>query len=146
MKNLDGRSLDHSTLEYIRIQAVKAVLKGMSVREVGEIFGMHRSKVYEWVKKAKQKGLTALNAKPISGKKSILNEQQGKILVLWLCIFTPLNFDFCTTMWTTEIVKMLIEKEFSISMSRSAVGRFLRRVGLTPQRPVRRAAGSGCCG
>lgn len=47
MKDFDGRSLDHATLEYIRIRAVKAVRRGMSVREVSEIFGVHRSKVCE---------------------------------------------------------------------------------------------------
>ena len=139
IKDFDGRSLDHSTLEYIRGQAVKAVRKGMSVREVGEIFGIHRSKVYEWVKKAEKKGLAALNAKPVPGRKSRLNEQQQKILAFLVCIFTPLDFDFGTTLWTTEIIKALIEREFSILMSRSAVGRLLHRINLTPQRPVRRA-------
>ncbi|CAK0742143.1 transposase [Gammaproteobacteria bacterium] len=139
MKNSDGRSLDHSTLEYIRLQAVKAVRKGMSPREVGEIFGMHRSKVYEWVKKAKEMGLATLNAKPVPGRKSFINEQQEGILVFWLCAFTPLDFEFSTVLWTTEMIKTLIERKFSIYMSRSAVGRFLRRINLTPQRPVYRA-------
>jgi transposase len=62
-----------------------------------------------------------------------------KILILWLCVFTPLAFGFETTQWTTKIIKALIEKEFSIHLSRSAVGRLLRRLDLTPQRPVRRA-------
>ena len=139
MKNFDGRSLAHSTLEYIRIQAVKAIRRGMSAREVGEIFGVHRSKVYEWVKKAEKKGLAALNAKPVPGRKSMLNEQQQKVLAFLVCVFTPLDFEFGTILWTTEIIRTLIEKEFSICMSRSAVGRLLHKIDLTPQRPIRRA-------
>lgn len=138
-KDFDGRKFDHLTLEYIRIQAVKAVLKGMSVREVSEIFGVHPSRVYAWVQRAKKKGLRDLNAKPILGKKSLLGEQQKKVLIFWLCIFTPLDFQFETVFWTTEVIKVLIEKKFFITMSRSAVSRLLHRLGLTPQRPMRRA-------
>ncbi|CAK0762075.1 transposase [Gammaproteobacteria bacterium] len=86
MKDFDGRSLDHATLEYIRVQAVKAVRRGMSVKEVSEIFGVHRSKVYEWVKRAKKKGLAALNAKPVPGRKPKLNEQQQKLLIFLVLI------------------------------------------------------------
>lgn len=138
-KDFDGRTLDHSTLEYIRIQAVKAVLNGMPVREVSEIFGIHISRLYAWVQRAKKKGIRDLNAKPIPGKKSLLSEQQKKILILWLCIFTPLDFQFEMIFWTTEVIKALIEKKFLITMSRSAVSRLLHRLDLTPQRPMRRA-------
>ncbi|CAK0762065.1 hypothetical protein CCP3SC5AM1_3040001 [Gammaproteobacteria bacterium] len=56
-----------------------------------------------------------------------------------ICVFTPLDFEFGTVLWTTEIIRELIEKEFSIFMSRSAVGRLLHRLNLTAQRPMRRA-------
>ena len=76
MKDFDGRSLDHATLEYVRVQAVKAVRKGMSAREVGKIFGVHRSRVYDGVKRANQKGMAALKAKPVPGKKPALDERK----------------------------------------------------------------------
>jgi transposase len=82
MKDFDGRSLDHATLEYVRVRAVKAVGIGMSAKEVGEIFGVHRSRVYDWVKRANQKGMAALKAKPVPGRKPALDEQQEKILTL----------------------------------------------------------------
>lgn len=138
-KDFDGRTLNHSTLEYIRVQAVKAVLKGRTIKEVAEIFGVHLSRVYEWVQRAEKKGMDALKAKPVPGKQSFLSEQQKKILTLWLCVFTPLNFKFATILWTTEIIRELIKNEFSIQMSRSAVNRLLHRIGLSPQRPARRS-------
>ncbi|CAK0766698.1 transposase [Gammaproteobacteria bacterium] len=138
-KDFDGRTLDHSTLEYIRIQAVKAIRKGIPIKEVAEIFGVHISRVYEWNQRAQKKGMDALRSKPVPGRQSFLNEQQKKVLALWLCVFTPLDFKFETVLWTTEIIKALIENEFSIQMSRSAVSRLLHRIGLTPQRPARRA-------
>jgi transposase len=110
-----------------------------SVREVAEIFGVYRSRVYAWVQRANKKGLTELKAKPVPGKQSSLTEQQKKVLTLWLCVFTPLDFEFGTILWTTRMIKTLIEREFSINMSRSAVQRMLHRLGLTPQRPIYRA-------
>jgi len=138
-KDFDGRSLDHATLEYIRIQAVKAVQGGMSPRKVGEIFGVHHSRVYEWVKRVMKKGIDSLRAKPVPGRQSFFSEQQKNVLTLWLCVFTPLDFKFETILWTADIIKELIKNEFSIQISRSAVNRLLHRIGLTPQRPIRRA-------
>lgn len=80
-----------------------------------------------------------MNAKPVPGRKPVLNEQQQKLIVFIVCVFTPLDFEFETVLWTTEIIRTLIEKEFSIFMSRSAVGRLLHRLNLTAQRPMRRA-------
>ena len=139
MKEFDARTLDHRTLEYVRIQAVKAVHEGYRIREVARIFGVHRASVHRWLKLVRKGGMEALKEKPVPGRNPAIDDQQQKILALWLCVFTPLAFGFESTLWTTEIVKTLIEKKFSIHLSRSAVGRLLRRIDLTPQRPARRS-------
>lgn len=48
-----------------------------------------------------------------------------------------LQFDFA--LWTRDMAKMLIEREFAVTMSASAVGRLLHRLGLSVQRPLWRA-------
>lgn len=138
-KDFDGRSLSHDTLEYIRIQAVKSIRKGIPIKTVSIIFGIHISRIYAWIQRANKKGINDLRAKPIPGKQPILTVQQKNILILWMCSFTPLDFDYGTTLWTISIVKTLIEKKFSINMSHSAVGRFLHSCELTPQHPIYRA-------
>jgi transposase len=138
-KYFDARKLNRSTLEYIRIQVIRSINRGISIKEVCQIFGISRSKVYEWIKRVEENGLKDLIAKIAPGKKPLINKQQKEILEFWLCIFTPLDFGFDTVLWTTKIIKVLIEQKFEISLSRSAVNRLLHRIGLTPQRPIRRA-------
>lgn len=39
-------------------------------------------------------------------------------------------------LWTRQMVRELIRREFGVKMSASAVGRMLHRLGLSPQRPL----------
>lgn len=48
-----------------------------------------------------------------------------------------LRFEFA--LWTREMVAVLIAREFGVTMSLSAVGRMLRKLGMSPQRPLWRA-------
>ena len=55
MKKLDGRKLTHEQSEYIRMQAVRAVMEDQrSPEEVIKIFGLHRSNIYKWIKQYKE--------------------------------------------------------------------------------------------
>ena len=42
-------------------------------------------------------------------------------------------------LWTREAVASLIKQKFGIKLSLSSVGRYLRRWGLSPKKPIRRA-------
>jgi transposase len=88
MKEFDARSFDHSTLEYIRIQTVKAVQEGYRIREVARIFCVHRASIHRWLKLARKGGREALKEKPVPGRKPAFNDQQEKILTL-VCIYPP---------------------------------------------------------
>lgn len=136
MKGLDARSLSHNTLEYIRFRAVRAIQKGFSVREVANIFGIHRSRIYEWLKLVRKRGMNALKERPVPGRKPKLNDTQNKVLELWLCIFTPRDFGFESNLWTLKIIRKLIEIKFFVKLSISAVGRLLHRLHMSPQRPT----------
>ena len=48
-----------------------------------------------------------------------------------------LQFEFA--LWTRAMVPDLIRREYGVTLSLASVGRLLRSLGLTPQRPVRRA-------
>ena len=51
----------------------------------------------------------------------------------------PRQLRFPFALWTREMVQELIAREFGVALSRSSVGRLLRRLGLSPQRPLFRA-------
>src|SRR5208283_4037464 len=48
-----------------------------------------------------------------------------------------LSFEFA--LWTREMVRELIRREFKVRLSVVSVGRLLRKLGLSPQRPLWRA-------
>jgi len=51
----------------------------------------------------------------------------------------PRQMSFEFALWTREMVRPLIRREFGVALSVVSVGRLLRAMGLSPQRPLHRA-------
>ena len=51
----------------------------------------------------------------------------------------PRQMEFEFALWIREMVRTLIRPEFQVSLSAVSVGRLLRTLGLSPQRPLWRA-------
>lgn len=51
----------------------------------------------------------------------------------------PRQLQFEFSLWTREIVREVIRREFGVALSAVSVGRLLRTLGLSPQRPLSRA-------
>lgn len=139
MKKIDGRKLTHKTLEEIRIRAVLLVEAGESPEQVIKALGFHRSCIYEWIAKYREGGLDALRAKPIPGKKPKLNGKQMRWLYQTIVGKNPLQLRFSFALWTRSMVRELIKRELKVSLSEVQVGRLLRKLGLSPQKPTRKA-------
>jgi len=45
----DGRTLDHQTLETIRLMAIERVREGERPSEVIEAYGFNRTTIYKWI-------------------------------------------------------------------------------------------------
>ncbi|NWO05435.1 MAG: IS630 family transposase, partial [Alteromonadaceae bacterium] len=139
MRHDDGRKLDHKTLEAIRVRAVQRVMDGESPEVVIKALGMSRARIYEWLAAYREGGFDALKAKQISGRPKKLSGAQIRELYTWITTFTPdqLKFDFA--LWTRGRVRELIRQKFNVRLSDVSVGRLLRNLGLTPQKPLHRA-------
>lgn len=61
----DGRTLDHASLQTLRLQAVKAVKSGQGVTRVAAAFGVNVRTVFCWLASFASGGQQALQAKPI---------------------------------------------------------------------------------
>jgi len=139
MKKLDGRKLDHKTLEEIRIRSVLRVEAGESPEIVIKALGFHRACIYDWIAKYREGGIEALKAKPLGGRPPKLKGKQIDKLYKIITTKNPLQLNFSFALWTREMVRELIRKKFDVKLSDVSVGRLLRKMGLSPQKPLRRA-------
>lgn len=139
MNSFDGRKLDHKTREAIRIRAVQRILDGESPELIAKTLGFHRSAIYQWLKRYEADGLEGLKYCKIPGKKPTLTNAQKQKVFDIVTSKNPLQLKFPFALWTRRMVKDLILDQFGVELSEVSVGRLLRAMGLTPQRPLHRA-------
>ena len=137
---IDGRKLDHQSLETIRVMAVKRVREGERPSAVIKGYGFGRTTIYKWLREAEKKGgLERLKSKKGTGRPDTLTNRQKAQVFRWINGKDPRQYSFDFGLWTRRIVAEMIKKKFRIRMSVTSVGRLLAEIGLTPQKPLRRA-------
>jgi len=139
MAKRDGRALRHSTLEELRIHAVRQVEAGESPEDVIRALGLSRPRIYEWLAKYREGGLEALRAKPIPGRPPKLSGAQLRWVYRTVTGKNPKQLRFEFALWTRAMIRDLIREKWDVRLSEVSVGRLLKKLGLTPQRPLRRA-------
>ncbi|KAA8939211.1 IS630 family transposase, partial [Mycobacterium sp.] len=139
MRNNDGRKLDHATLEALRMRAVDRIAAGVPVAEVAETLGLHRGSVHRWVARHVRGGKEALKAKPVPGRPPTLTDQQLARLGKIVASKDPRQLQFDFGLWTRDMVAAVVKREFGVELHPTTIGRILRKLGFTPQRPLRRA-------
>lgn len=95
--------------------------------------------MYQWLKRYKTAGIEGLKYQKIPGKQPKLSRVQKQKIFDIVTSKNPLQLKFAFALWTRAMVKDFILDQFAISLSEVSVGRLLHELGLTPQRPLRRA-------
>jgi len=139
MRENDGRKLDHKALEQIRIRVVRQVEDGARPEGLAGALGFARSTVFGWVARYREGGLEALKARPIPGRPPKLSGDQLRQVYALIVGNDPRQLSFGFALWTREMVRELIHREFKVRLSVVSVGRLLGKLGLSPQRPLWRA-------
>lgn len=139
MSKQDGRKIDRKTLEWIRTKAVKDVVqRKKSPEEVIRNLGMHRSNIYAWLKKHAAGGYKKLKSTKAKGAAPRLNTTETKQLQKWL-LKNPRQFAIHFGLWTINLIQKLVHTKFKKSVDGSTISRFLKKIGYTCQKPLRRA-------
>jgi transposase len=139
MKRRDARALDHKTLEEIRIRAVERVQAGESPEAVIQTLGFTRSCIYTWLARYRSGGWGALKARALEGRPMKIQPAQMRWLYRTVTGKNPLQFRFEFALWTREMIRTLLREQFDLKLSVASVGRLLKQLGLTCQRPLFRA-------
>lgn len=135
----DGRQLHRKALDAIRTLALQRIADGESVTAVMQSYGLCRTTVYKWQRKlADRGGDVLLSAKP-TGRPPRLTPKQKAQVFRWLNGKDPRQYGFDFGLWTRLLVATLVRERFGVTLGVTAVGRLLAELGITPQKPLRRA-------
>jgi len=141
MRNQDARSLSPEAQEFIRLRVVRAILDGMKQVEAVRVFGVSRAAIGKWMARYRQGGLKALRARRRGRPKGHgrLKGWQAAQIVRTITDRTPDQVKLPFVLWTRQAVATLVQERFGVRVSLMTIGRWLKRWGFTPQKPVRPA-------
>ena len=115
-------------------------MDGKKQVEAAKLFGLTRRAISNWLKGYRQDGMLALKAKSKGRPKGgSLEPWQAAQIAKTVIDHHPEQLKLPFYLWTREAVADLIKRRFGIKVSLSSAGRYLKRWGFTPQKPVRRA-------
>jgi len=142
MEKIDSRKLPESALNERRRRAVKMREAGVSVREVARQCELSTHTVVEAHKAFRQGGWKAVSVhragRPVGSGRMLTAEQESKIQQL-IQDRTPDQLKLAYALWTRQAVSELIEAVYGVRLTVRNMGKYLKRWGFTPQRPLKKA-------
>lgn len=143
MEARDFRSIGRAAQEELRRRALILIERqGLSQGQAAQVVGVHRQTVNGWVKRHRERGeegvLDGRRVSPRRGKGALSADEAGRVRA-WIVEQTPDGLGLPFALWTSRAVRELIERRFAKRLGLTAVQAYLRRWGLTPQKPLVRA-------
>jgi transposase len=121
-----------------RLRAWELKQQGWNQREIARALGVTEGAVSQWIKRGREGGVEALRKRTSPGAPSRLSEEQRTQLKELLAQGAPAH-GFRGEVWTCQRVVEVIRKEFGVVYHPAHVSRLVRRLGLSLQKPQRRA-------
>lgn len=125
-------------LQRRRERAINLLEQGYQPVEVAERIGVDRRSVRRWKAAYLKKGTKGIKAKPVPGRPSKLDNNGCKKLERIL-LKGAKAAGYTTDLWTCPRVAAMIRKHLGVRYHVDHIGRILRSLGWTPQKPERRA-------
>lgn len=126
------------TLERRRLRAIALLKVGRFPVDVAREVGVDRRSVRRWRAAFEEEGAEGLKSRPSPGRPPKLDEESRKELEDYL-LQGPRAMGYPSELWTCARVAEVIRKKFRVRYHVDHVGRLLRSMGWSPQKPKRRA-------
>ena len=124
----------------VRLLAIISARRGKTILETSDFLMVTRQSVYFWIKKYKKEGLSGLYDRPKGHPQKRLKAQHEKQIKKWLDQSKgPHGGPFH---WTIDKLKVAIEDQFGVVLSRSWVGVLVHQWGFRSKVPRPKHAGS----
>ena len=143
IEKTDYRTVSSETLYEARKTVIRMWKSKKGVAEIIEATSLSQDTVYVTIRKYKKGGMAALKPKSRgrkTGEKRSLTPKQEKEILSQLVDKNPAQLKLKGCMWTRDNVKDYILRQYGIDMPIRTVGEYLRRWGLTVQRPAKQEA------
>ena len=137
-KRIDARKLPRDVLEEKRRLAHQLRKRGMTRAEIGEIVGVHADTVGHWLKLDKNNLKVNRGGRKVGEARRLSAEEETAIRTK-LIDKTPDQLKLSYALWTRKAVQSLIQREAGVLIPVRTVGDYLKRWGMTPQKPQKRA-------
>ena len=136
------RRLSPRQQETLRKRVMAAVRDGMSIAEAVRVFGVSRGSVRNWKARFDTGGAVGLDSGTPgrrTGEQTKLSASEAEALVGSIVDYEPDALDLGGKLWTRRRVCVLAERLFGVSFTEQGMGKLLRRMGFSFQRPDKRA-------
>ena len=108
--------------------------------QAARLFGVSRQAIYTWLTRYKAKGEKGLasrrRGRPSQPRLKAAQAREAQRFIRDRC---PDQLKLPFVLWTREAVQQLIADRMGVQVSVWTVGRYLKRWGFTPQKPLKRA-------
>ena len=140
-KDTDHRKSSPATVYELKKVALKLRKNNKTVKEIVEITGLSDQTVRNLFRQYDEGGLSAIKPKTRGrkqGEKRHLTPKQEKEIFSILVDENPDQLKLQGCLWTRDNVRELILRKYGIAMPIRTIGEYLKRWGLTVQRPAKR--------
>src|SRR5260221_6486461 len=121
-----------------RFRALELVKKGWTQKDAAEAVGVTPGAVSQWMSAVEEEGADALLSKPRPGRPPELTDADLEALKPMLVAGAE-SHGFRGDVWTQARIADLILRKFNVAYDLSQIGRIMKRMGWSVQKPVRRA-------
>lgn len=121
-----------------RLRAWELKREGWKQQEIADALGVSKGAVSQWMKRGREGGIEGLRRRIAPGASPRLNAEQRERLAK-LLTYDAEAYGFRGKVWTCARVAELIRRQFGVRYHPAHVSRLLKSLGLSLQKPQRRA-------
>ncbi len=142
MEYIDLRKVGRECLKEIRRQVVRLKKMGKSGKEIEEITGVRQNRASEIWTSYQREGEASLERKKCGrkpGSHMALTEEEQEAAKKAVEEQIPEDFGITGKLWTLGRTREYIEKQYRKSVSERTLSDYMKRWGMSCQRPAKRA-------
>lgn len=144
MEKIDLRKLNNDELYGIRKQVVRLKKQGKKGSEIAEIVGVYETRISQIWSAYQAEGMIGIKPEKSGRKKDSgrrLSQQEEREIREVIISKTPEQLKMAGFLWTRAKICAYIKSAYRKTISVQVISRYLKRWGLTCQRPTKRACG-----